>query len=46
MLPKKEVVTQLGAPSAGAKQWYSGTGNDLENTMTRSVTLPGQRRPR
>ena len=40
VLPKKEVVTQLGAPSAGAKQWYSGTGNGLENTMTRNVTLP------
>ena len=40
VLPKKEVVTELGAPAAGAKQWYSGTGDDLENTMTREVTLP------
>ena len=41
VLPKKEVVTQLGAPSAGAKQWYSGTGNGLENTMTRNGDPPG-----
>ncbi len=40
VLPQKEVVTELGAPSAGAKQWYSGAGNSLENTMTRQVTLP------
>ena len=40
VLPKKEVVTELGAPSAGAKQWYSDAGDDLENTMTREVTLP------
>ena len=40
VLPKKEVVTELGAPAAGAKQWYSGAGNGLENTMTRNVALP------
>jgi immune inhibitor A len=40
VLPKKEVVTELGAPAAGTRQWYSGAGNGLENTMTREVTLP------
>ena len=40
VLPKKEVVTELGAPAAGAKQWYSGAGNGLENTMTRTVAVP------
>ena len=40
VLPKKEVVTELGAPAAGTKQWYSGAGDELENTMTRQVTLP------
>ena len=40
VLPKKEVVTELGAPAAGEKQWYSGADNDLQNTMSREVTLP------
>ncbi|WP_203910945.1 immune inhibitor A domain-containing protein [Rhizocola hellebori] len=39
-LPKKPVVTQLGAPASGAKQWFSGDANGLENTLTRQVTLP------
>ena len=39
-LPKKPVVTENGAPFAGTKQWYSGTGDDLDNTLTRQVTLP------
>ena len=34
------MTTDLGAPFAGAKQWYSGAGDDLNNTMSRSVTLP------
>ena len=40
VLPKKEVVTELGAPSGGTKQWYSGAGDELQNTMSRQVTLP------
>jgi immune inhibitor A len=40
VLPKKAVVTQLGAPASGTKQWYSGSGNNLEQTLTRTVTLP------
>jgi immune inhibitor A len=39
VLPQKVVTTQYGAPAAGAMQWYSGDGNNLENTMTRQVTL-------
>ena len=39
VLPKKQVVTQLAAPYAGAKTWYSGTGDDLSSTMSRQVTL-------
>jgi immune inhibitor A len=42
VLPKKAVFTQLGAPAAGTQQWYSGTGNNLENTMTRQVALPAE----
>ena len=39
-LPQKTVVTELGAPAAGTKQWWSGDGDDLDNTLTRDVTLP------
>jgi immune inhibitor A len=38
-LPKKKVTTELGAPAAGAAQWFSGQGDDLSNTLTREVTL-------
>ncbi len=40
VLPKKEVVTQLGAPQAGTKQWWSGSGDDYDATLARQVTLP------
>jgi immune inhibitor A len=36
----KEVQHDLGAPAAGDFQWYSGTGNGQENTLTRQVTVP------
>ncbi|MFL6153553.1 MAG: immune inhibitor A domain-containing protein [Ornithinibacter sp.] len=39
-LPDKTVTTELGAPRTGTKQWYSGAGDNLESTMSRSVTLP------
>ncbi len=40
LLPDKEVQTVVGAPFAGANFYHSGSGNDLDNSMTRSVTLP------
>ena len=40
VLPKKEVVTQLGAPQAGTKQWWSGSGDDYDASLARQVTLP------
>ena len=40
VLPKKAIVTELGPPASGAKQWYSGTGNNRTSTLTRQVTLP------
>jgi immune inhibitor A len=40
VLPQKEVVTQLGAPFAGAKQWWSGTDDDYDATLTRQVAVP------
>jgi immune inhibitor A len=40
VLPKKSVTTQFGAPFAGEKQWWSQAGDDLDNSMSREVTLP------
>ena len=40
VLPKKQIVTQLPAPPEGTKSWWSGSGDNLNNSLTRSVTLP------
>ncbi len=40
LLPDKEVNTFIGDPYAGSNFYHSGSGNDLDNSMTRSVTLP------
>ncbi|MEO7337724.1 MAG: immune inhibitor A domain-containing protein [Caldimonas sp.] len=40
LLPDKKVITSLGAAFAGSYMYFSGSGNDLDNTMTRLVTLP------
>jgi len=40
ILPKKTVVTNVGAPYAGAWQWTSGHADGVTRTLTRSVTLP------
>lgn len=39
VLPKKEITNNLGAPYAGTKQYWSGSGDDLSNTMTRQLDL-------
>ncbi|SDT24869.1 immune inhibitor A [Friedmanniella luteola] len=39
VLPKKEVVTALPTPATGTQQWWSGTGDDITSTLTRSATL-------
>jgi immune inhibitor A len=39
-LPQKAVVTDLGAPAAGAKQWWSGTDDDYDATLSRQVAVP------
>ncbi|MDN0197121.1 immune inhibitor A domain-containing protein [Streptomyces sp. S.PNR 29] len=41
-LPKKQVTTEIVAPAQGANQWWSGNGNNLANTLTRSVDLTGK----
>ena len=40
VLPDKQVNTVLALPYAGSYFYYSGAGDDVDNTMTRSVTLP------
>jgi immune inhibitor A len=39
VLPDKEVTTDLGDPAAGARMWWSGRGDDLDHSMTRTVDL-------
>jgi immune inhibitor A len=42
VLPKKEVTTDLGAPFAGTKQYFSGNADDLDNAMTKQLDLTGK----
>ena len=39
-LPDKQVAKNVGTPFAGSKFYYSGTGNDMDNAMFKSVALP------
>jgi immune inhibitor A len=39
VLPDKEVVQEVWEPFAGEWMYYSRRGNDLDNTMTRPITL-------
>ncbi|MFE9254797.1 immune inhibitor A domain-containing protein [Streptomyces sp. NPDC006879] len=41
-LPKKSVTTTVTAPAEGTMQWWSNMGDDLKNTLTRSVDLTGK----
>jgi immune inhibitor A len=41
LLPDKLVTTSLGPPYSGSFFYFSGSGNLLDNSMTRSITLPG-----
>ena len=40
LLPDKAVSSFVGTPYAGGSFYFSGSGNNLDNRMTRSVTLP------
>ncbi len=40
LLPDRAVSTDIGAPYAGSRFFYSGQGNLLDTSMSRSVTLP------
>ena len=37
---RRRSTTEFGAPAAGEQQWWSGPGDDLDNSLTRQVTLP------
>ncbi len=40
-LPNKQVTTTITTPAEGDKQWWSGSGDDLANTLTRDIDLTG-----
>ncbi|GHB21703.1 protease [Streptomyces viridiviolaceus] len=41
-LPEKAVTTEIVTPAQGQTQWWSGSGDNLKNTLTRSVDLTGK----
>jgi len=40
VLPKKKLVTKYPTPPSGKYEWWSGAGDDLNTSLTRSITLP------
>jgi immune inhibitor A len=40
LLPDKDVTFSIGGPFEGGYFYHSGAGNDLDNNMTRPITLP------
>jgi immune inhibitor A len=41
VLPDRVRQEVLTAPFAGANSWYSGKGDDIDHSMTRTISLPG-----
>jgi len=41
-LPEKTVTTTYNTPHSGSSEWWSGSADDLQNTLTRSVDLTGK----
>ncbi len=41
-LPEKEVTSDNGAPFSGEGQFFSGSGDDLANTLTATLDLTGK----
>ncbi|MFI6404233.1 immune inhibitor A domain-containing protein [Streptomyces sp. NPDC050548] len=41
-LPEKAVTTEVVTPAQGTTQWWSGSGNSLSNTLSRTVDLTGK----
>ena len=44
-LPERTVTTKHNTPHSGAAEWWSGFGDNLNSTLTRSVDLTGCRPP-
>ncbi|MFH8972936.1 immune inhibitor A domain-containing protein [Streptomyces sp. NPDC017890] len=42
-LPKKAVTTEIVTPAEGTTQWWSGSGDNLKNTLARGVDLTGRK---
>ncbi|MEU3335230.1 immune inhibitor A domain-containing protein [Streptomyces sp. NPDC006668] len=42
-LPDKAVTTEIVTPAQGSTQWWSGSGDNLKNTLTRDVDLTGRK---
>ena len=40
ILPKKQITTEIGTPYAGSYFYYSGAGDNLSNSMAKSISLP------
>ncbi|MGH3022426.1 MAG: immune inhibitor A domain-containing protein [Gaiellaceae bacterium] len=40
LLPDKQVTVELGEPYEGERYYYSESGDNLDNFMTKTVTLP------
>ncbi|MDT0307837.1 immune inhibitor A [Streptomyces sp. DSM 44917] len=40
-LPERTVTEEIHPPAEGEAQWWSGSGDDLEHTLTRTVDLSG-----
>ncbi|MEV0636897.1 immune inhibitor A domain-containing protein [Streptomyces sp. NPDC050619] len=41
-LPDKAVTTEIVAPAQATRQWWSGKGNNLSNSLARTVDLTGK----
>ncbi|MER7750672.1 immune inhibitor A domain-containing protein [Kitasatospora sp. NPDC097643] len=41
-LPKKTVTTEINTPFAGANEWWSGSADNLDVTLTRDLDLTGK----
>ncbi|MFW5470010.1 immune inhibitor A domain-containing protein [Knoellia sp. CPCC 206435] len=41
-LPDKTVTTSYNTPRSGAMEWWSGSADGLQNTLTRTVDLTGK----
>ncbi|MFG2824279.1 immune inhibitor A domain-containing protein [Kitasatospora sp. NPDC048365] len=41
-LPKKTVTTEINTPFAGANEWWSGSDDNLNVTLTRGLDLTGK----